>query len=228
MQLDMDLANIIWRSLSGTHAHLATGTDRIRRYAPGFSPLVAFDDPRDPDWAGLAPHCAPGERFYCAEWTGPPPDGWTIEVDAFMCAMLWRGATLATDPELNATRLAAEHAPQMTALSTLTKPGPFADRTVELGEWFGVFEGGALIAMAGERLQAGSLREVSGVCTHPDHQGRGLAKRLTQLVIRTQLERGQTPFLHVASSNTRALDLYRHMGFGVDREVAMRVISKQP
>lgn len=44
------------------------------------------------------------------------------------------------------------------------------------------------------------------------------------LVIRRQLRRGQTPFLHVASSNVRARGLYEHMGFRVEREVALRVV----
>ncbi len=61
-----NLDNILWRALSGSHAHLATGTDRIRRYAKGYSPLLGFRDPPNPDFAALAPFCEPGERFYCA------------------------------------------------------------------------------------------------------------------------------------------------------------------
>ena len=221
-----NLANIMWRAFSGSQAHLALGTDRIRRYAPGYSPLIGYDDPTRPDFAALAPHCEPGERFYCAEWTGPEPAGWKIEVDSSMCAMLWRGATPAADGALNAVRLRTEHVPQMMALTAVTRPGPFGDRTIELGEWHGVFEGERLIAMAGERLQAGNLREISGICTQPEYQGRGLARRMTELIIRVQLARGQTPFLHVASSNARALSLYRKMGFVVEREVAMRVVSR--
>ncbi|APV49466.1 hypothetical protein BWI17_07095 [Betaproteobacteria bacterium GR16-43] len=220
------LENILWRSLSGTHAHLTAGTASARRYARGYSPLIGFADPRNPDWAGLAPHCAPGEKFYCADWSGPEPKGWTIHVDASMCAMLWEGAKPEADPTLEPMRLGPFHVPQAMRLTELTRPGPFAERTVELGEWFGVFENGQLIAMAGERLQAGNLHEVSGICTHPDHQGRGLAKRLTDLMIRTQMERGEVPFLHVASANTRARALYERMGFRLDREVPMRVVSR--
>lgn len=220
------LANIMWRSFSGSQAHLARGTDRIRRYAPGYSPLIGYDDPSRPDFAALAPYCDPGERFYCSEWTGPEPAGWKIEVDSSMCAMLWTGGTPAPDIALNAVRLRTEHVPQMMALTALTRPGPFGERTVELGEWHGVFEDGHLIAMAGERLQAGNLHEISGICTQPEHQGRGLARRMTEVIVRIQLARGQTPFLHVASSNARALELYKRIGFVVEREVPMRVVSR--
>jgi ribosomal protein S18 acetylase RimI-like enzyme len=219
-----NLANILWRSLSGSHRHLATGTDRIRRYARGYSPLIGYADPSSPDFAALAAHCEAGERFYCAEWQGPEPAGWKVEVDTSMCAMLWNGATPAADPALGAVRLTRDHVPEMMALAAITRPGPFAERTFELGDFYGVVEEGRLVAMAGERMHAGSLREVSGVCTAPDRQGRGLAKRLTELIVRIQLARGQIPFLHVTSSNTRARALYERLGFRLDREVPLRIV----
>lgn len=221
----VNLANIMWRSLTTSHARLAVGTDRIKRYMPGFPRLVGFADPSNPDFAALAPHCAPGERFYTGEWNGPEPNGWKIEVDTLMCAMIWNGTPPEPDDSLSVVRLTEEHVPQMVAMAALTKPGPYADRPLEIGEWYGVLDGDRLVAMAGERMHAGALREVSGICTLPEYQGRGYARRLTELVVRSQLVRGQTPFLHVASSNTRARTLYERMGFVVDREVALRVIT---
>lgn len=221
-----DLANVVWRALAGSQAHMAAGTDRIRRYRRGYSPIIGYADPSNPGFEALAPHCEPGEQLYCAYWRGPAPRGWAVEVETSMCAMLWRGAAPAPDPGLRAERLGAEHAPQMVALVEATRPGPFGPRAFEMGEFHGVFEGGRLVAMAGERLHAGALREVSAVCTAPDHQGRGLAKRLTELVVRRQLARGQTPFLHVASSNARARSLYERLGFVVAREVPLRVIRR--
>ena len=219
-----DLTNIFWRAFTGSQAGLAVGTERIRRFAPGFPPIVAFADTSEPDFEALVPYCSAGERFYCGEWAGPEPRGWKIEVDTFMCAMVWQDgkAPVETQP---AVRLGPEHVPQMTAMAALTRPGPFAARPMEIGEWYGAFDGDRLVAMAGERVHAGELREVSGVCTLPDHQGRGHARRLTEAVIRSQLARGLTPFLHVASSNARARDLYGRMGFAVAREVPMRVVS---
>lgn len=218
------LENIVWRAFTGSHAHLSIGTDRIRRYARGYSPLIGFADAREADFAALAPHCGKAERFYTAEWRGPEPAGWSIEVETTMRAMMWEGSAPAPDAALGARRLGHEHVAQMQALTDLMRPGPFGPRAIELGEWFGVFEGERLVAMAGERLKAGPLHEISGVCTLPECQGRGLARRLTLHILGRQLERGEQPFLHVASANQRARELYRRMGFVERREVPMRIV----
>jgi ribosomal protein S18 acetylase RimI-like enzyme len=222
----LDLANIVWRTLSGSHAHFAAGTGSIRRYARGYTPLIGFADLSSPPFEALAPFCDVGERFYCAEWRGAAPRGWSVEMDSTMCAMLWNGAPPPEDPALGAVRLGPEHVAQMMTLAAVTRPGPFAERTAELGAFHGIVEDGELVAMAGERMHAGKLREVSGICTAPAHQGRGFGRRLTQLVIRRQLARGETPFLHVMSANTRARELYERLGFRVDREVTVRVVFR--
>ncbi|MDX2299091.1 MAG: GNAT family N-acetyltransferase, partial [Xanthomonadaceae bacterium] len=196
----------------------------IRRVLPGYSAMIAMADPQCPDWAAIRPFCEPGERLYCSGWRGEVPAGWELTADAHMCLMRWDGVAPGPDEALAAVPLGAAHLAQVLDLVAATKPGPFGPRTIEMGEYFGVFEDGRLLAMAGERLHAGSLREVSGVCTDPAFQGRGLARRLMNLVIRRQLQRGQTPFLHVASSNARARGLYERMGFRVEREVALRVV----
>ena len=143
--------------------------------------------------------------------------------------MVWTGAAAPPDdPTLDAVPLRGAHVPQMCALAELTRPGPFDTRTIEFGEYFGVFAGDRLLAMAGERMQDRHFREVSGVCTHPDQQGRGLARRLTELVVRRELARGETPFLHVVSTNARAIALYERMGFAIAREVPVRIVSPSP
>ena len=81
--------------------------------------------------------------------------------------------------------------------------------------------------MAGERSYAGTLREISGVCTHPDFQGRGLAKRLMLKLIRREMLRNETPFLHVMRDNVGARQLYERMGFRNYREVVVRVVSRE-
>ena len=224
---DSNLENIVWRCLTGSQAHLAAGTDHVRRFARGYSPIIGYANAAHAGLEELAPYCAPGERLYSSDWAGPTPPGWTLEVDTFMCAMLWRGREAPGDDlALSAVRLTDADVPRMVALAQLTRPGPFAERTFEMGEYFGVFEGGELVAMAGERMQSGRLREISGVCTRPGHEGRGLATRLTQLLMRRQLARGEIPFLHVASANARARAIYEALGFRVDREVPLRIVRR--
>lgn len=219
------LDNIVWHALTTAHAHFAVGEGGARRYAPGFSPIIGFADIDNADFAAIAPFCQPGERFYTDAWSGPVPAGWQLEVESTMHKMVWKGALPEDDSTLAAVPLGAEHAQQALDLATLTRPGPFGIRTIELGDFVGVFDGPRLVAMAGERMQAGSLHEISGVCTHPDFQGRGLARRLMLKLIRNQMQRGETTFLHVVSSNTTALDLYRRMGFETYRISPVRVIT---
>ncbi len=224
------LDNIFWHALSGPQAHLSTGTGTARRYAPGFSPIVGFADPEQPDFDSLAPYCEPGERFYCDGWSGPVPTGWRVLVESTMLKMIWDAPMPGADEAPDAVPLGAEHVEQAVALATLTNPGPFGPRTIELGDYFGYFddahaEGGRLMAMAGERSCAPGLREISGVCTHPDYQGRGLARRLMTKLIRREMQRGETPFLHVMSRNDTARGMYERMGFRIYREVVVRVVA---
>lgn len=220
------LDNIAWHTLSGPQRHCSAGAGVARRYASGFSPIIAFADAANPDFDALAPFCAIGEHFYCAAWTGPPPAGWTLDVDSSMHQMAWDRAMPGADDSLMAVRLTAEHVPQMLALVAIAPPGPFAARTIELGEYYGVFEGERLVAMAGERMEAGRLREISGVCTHPDHQGRGYARRLVEKLVRIELQRGQTPFLHVMCDNVIARRIYERAGFRVHRDSPVRVVTR--
>ncbi|MCB1598767.1 MAG: GNAT family N-acetyltransferase [Xanthomonadales bacterium] len=221
------LDNIIWNSLSGPQQGFSVGTSRARRYTRGFSPIVGFADPDHPHFPDLLPYCEPDEHFYVERWAGTAPEGWQIDVESRMRKMIWEGPTPETDEAPDAIALGVEHAVQAMALAQLTQPGPFGLRTIELGEYYGYFEGSRLIAMAGERMHAGTLREISGVCTHPDFQGRGHARRLMRKLIRIQMQRGQTPFLHVMSANTGAHALYVKMGFVDYREVVVRVISRR-
>ena len=219
------LDNPFWHALTGAQARFATGAGAARRYAAGFSPILGFADPQHPDFAGLAGCCEPGEHFYCDTWRGAAPDGWRIDMESTMFRMVWQGG-VPDDEVPEAVALGPSHAAQAVELATLTKPGPFGPRTIELGDYFGIFDAGRLVAMAGERLQAGRLREVSGVCTHPDFQGRGLARRLMAKLLRRQMLRDEAPLLHVMGSNETARALYRRMGFADHREVAVRVVTR--
>jgi ribosomal protein S18 acetylase RimI-like enzyme len=222
------LDNIMWNCLSGPHAKYATGAGAVRRYAPGFSPIVGFADPLEPDFATLANYCDADDCFYTDIWNGPTPPGWRIDKDARMWKMVWRGPMPPEDAAPDAIPLKPEHASQAVELAKLTNPGPFGIRTPELGEYFGYFDGGRLIAMAGERMCAGDLREVSGICTHPDFQGRGLAKKLTLKLVYRQMQRGETSFLHVLSHNEVARRLYEKMGYCNHLETTVRVVTRLP
>lgn len=220
------LDNIFWHALSGPMARFAVGGDSVRRFAPGFSPIVCFADPGAPDFSAVESLCEPGEQFYTDGWSGPAPAGWNVLVQSTMFKMYWAGGDPPASEGASWIELGPQHVEQAVALAGLTRPGPFGPRTPELGDYLGRLAGGALIAMAGERMQAGSWREISGVCTHPDHQGHGHARVLMLELIRRQRARGQHTCLHVMSGNAAARGLYERMGFKVYRESVVRVIER--
>ena len=85
----------------------------------------------------------------------------------------------------------------MLALTTATNPGPFAQRTIELGAYYGVRAGGELVAIAGERIRLAGFTEISAVCVVPRYRGRGYAAALTLFAAKAILAQSQVPLLHV-------------------------------
>ena len=114
----------------------------------------------------------------------------------------------------------------MLELASLTNPGPFADRTSDLGEFWGVKDGDALVAMAGERMNQPGFIEVSGVCTHPDVRGRGFARALSATVAGRIRARGDVPYLHAYATNKAAIDLYESLGFRLRCRMNVAVIGR--
>jgi predicted GNAT family acetyltransferase len=107
-----------------------------------------------------------------------------------------------------------------------TKPGPFQPRTIELGAYLGIRRGGALVAMAGERLHPPGWTEISAFCTDPLYRGQGMATRLVRALAAGIRARNETPFLHAAATNTSAIRLYESLGFELRQRtefVAVRV-----
>ena len=117
--------------------------------------------------------------------------------------------------------------PAMVDLATLTEPGPFRDRTIELGAFFGIFESGRLVAMAGERTHLPHFVEVSAVCTHPDARGRGYARMLISTVMDEIRQRGKTPFLHSFAHNASAIRVYESLGFIQRRTFELAVLKNE-
>jgi predicted GNAT family acetyltransferase len=117
-------------------------------------------------------------------------------------------------------------APEMLALATLTNPGPFREQTRLMGDFFGVRREGRLAAMAGQRLRPPGHVELSGVCTHPDFRGHGLATRLSAHVTRAIIAGGKTPFLHAWKDNAGAIALYEKLGYRIRREMNVAVFER--
>ncbi|WP_079404354.1 GNAT family N-acetyltransferase [Streptomyces sp. 3211] len=211
------LDNPVWAALTGTHRGFAAfgPAGLAARYALDTAPFSALADPEDPRaWADLAALAGPGEEVWLTGLPTPPP-GWQTLVTLAGVQLDGRAVRAEAAPE--AVPLGPGDVPEMLELVGLTRPGPFLGRTVELGTYLGIRHGGRLVAMAGERTRPAGWSEISAVCTHPDHRGRGLAGRLVRAVAAAARERGDSPFLHAAASNTGAVRLYESMGFTLRR-----------
>jgi len=209
------LDNAVWHALAGPHGHLAEGVGRARRYPPELSVFGAVDV-LDPDgWAALGNLLGPGgSTVLFRPQVGGLPPGWrALAQGRGNQFVAWSLVAPEADGAPEIVDLGPADAERMRALATLTRPGPFALRTSELGHFVGVVEGGELVAMAGERLQPDGFTEISAVCTHPSARGRGLAAILTHHVATQIQARGAVPFLHVAEANDGARRVYERLGF---------------
>jgi ribosomal protein S18 acetylase RimI-like enzyme len=226
------LDNVIWKALGTRHARFARGNGLARKFIPEVSSLAAFLEPTPAGYDALASLTNTGEALGLAlDSPREPPKGWTEVRAAPMPQMVHQGdlvplANSADTPSI--LELSSEDAPDMLALAKLTEPGPFSIRTHELGTYLGIRSNGALAAMAGERLKIPGFTEVSAVCTHPDHTGRGYARILMTEVMRRVRSRGEACFLHVRQDNTRAIELYKRLGFAERVLLHLSVIRKNP
>ena len=211
----------MWRCLSGSQKELSLGGHDVRRFKSGISELVGFRDSENPNLDVLASISKTSDSFFSVDWQGPIASGWTLLQETRADQMVWQSDKV-PPPKVEIMPLDDSHVAQMLALVELTQPGPFQPRTIEMGEYFGVFDNDVLVAMAGERLFAYPLREISGVCTRPGYQGRGLARSLMQLLIARQLQRNEIPFLHVVEANVNAKRIYEKMGFTSVRQTTLR------
>ena len=208
------LDNPVWSCLTTRHAHLALGDERARRYLVDISPIAGLPDTGAANVAALEALVAVGDTMALPGPHVPRlPPNWESLLESRVTQMIRVERAPLPEAAADVSALGSQDVADMLALVELTHPGPFRERTIELGRFIGIRENGRLVAMAGERMWIDDCREVSGVCTHPDVQGRGYAKALMARVINRMLRAGQTPFLHVESPNTRAIGVYRALGF---------------
>ena len=224
------LDNPIWNALGSEHAHFALDNGLARRYPAAIGPLSGMGDYNALGYDALRTLAGPGGVVGLFLESKPNvPAGWTMVRDGLMNQMVCEAA--AADAPANAADGAeivglskAADGPEMVALARLTEPGPFNERTMELGTFFGIREQGRLVAMAGERMSWPRFTEVSAVCTHPDVRGRGYAAACMQAVMRHIRACGKTPMLHVFAANEPAIRVYRHLGFTVRRTLELAII----
>jgi len=212
------LDNVVWTALTTAHASIALGHGLARHYPRDMTPFSAVAEPSARAYADLAETLPPGVEarlFRPSEEASPP--GWeTLGAHPIVQMIADRPDPGGASPPagISIEPLTIDDAPDMLALAEVTKPGPFAARTMLLGRYIGMREaaGGRLIAMAGERFHLPAHVELSAICVHPAARGRGFGRMLTRHLVEQALGRGEVPFLHVFPDNPAA-SLYARWGF---------------
>lgn len=225
------LDNPILNALLTEHRSLALSEGVARRYPAPIGPLSGTPDQSLESYDALCTLAGPGGILALFFPDPPvPPTGWSLIRGGVLTQMICRSPQLAKTTELAAgtklRRLGSADVPAMIELATLTEPGPFRERTIELGNFYGIFESDRLLAMAGQRMRVPGFVEVSAVCTHPDARGRGYAGILMSEVIRDVIAEGATPFLHAFADNP-AVRLYERLGFTHRRSFQLAVIKRE-
>ena len=210
--LDAGLSNFVWQSLTGAHRHLALGERRARRYHPDISPFAALQDGSVESFKDLAALVPVGDLVLLRDEMVGLGRGWVLESQTPALQMILPASASAALVD-TCRILTMEDVPAMLDLTQLVLPGFFRKRSLEMGSFFGFFDGDRLVAMTGERVFPTPYREITAVCTHPAFQGRGLATQLVSHVSARMRMAGFIPFLHTGVNNTSAIAVYHRLGF---------------
>jgi ribosomal protein S18 acetylase RimI-like enzyme len=210
-------ANPVWHALQTEHAHFAIRSGNAARYPSDVTPFGAVTDPSAiPQLQELL---APGESVWVI--------GSNLQGDETLeCLQMVLPEQIEPPPQT--AEITSASAEEMLALTDIAFPGFFRIRTCEMGTYYGLRDNdGNLTAMAGERLVLPGYPEISGVCTHPSHRGKGHAETLIWHLVRNHRAKNQTSWLHVTAKNQNAIALYHRLGFQSIRTVTLHRITGQ-
>lgn len=219
------LDNPVWEALGSRQAELNIGKDPLRFFPSDVSPFIGMEQ-WDQDAQQHLLANMPEGRSLSVMIAAPVHllDEWEVIVSIPLYQMVCNSFIPFRQEGLTIRETGMADVPSMTDLTARTKPGPFFRRTIEMGRYFGLFDGDTLASMAGERLKLPGYTEVSAICTEPAYLGRGHASAITSVVCETIIGNGDTPFLHVRADNTRAINVYKKLGFEVRADVFFAVI----
>jgi ribosomal protein S18 acetylase RimI-like enzyme len=217
---------VIWRALTSVHESLAEGDERARRYPAAIAPFAATVDTEPASFRSLLALVGGDDQIalFTTEEVQPPSALSVLRRAPVDQMVLKDAGACSAQPGPPIQALGVADVPEMLALASVTQPGPFGPRTIELGHYIGIRRQGALVAMAGERMRLDGFTEISAVCVEPAYRGHGFAAELVKSLASSIAARSEIPFLHVFSSNHAAIALYRKLGFTLRRRVHLAVL----
>jgi predicted GNAT family acetyltransferase len=218
--------NPVWHALQTKHSRLAVSEGDACRYSAEVVPFAAVAAPTSAALRQLYSLLAPDEVVWLVGESYPHLPELRFAETLECLQMILPADVVPPDPTIETVSLSDANAAEMVALTDLAFPGFFRIRTCEMGLYYGVRSDGELIAMGGERLMLEGYSEISGVCTHPAHRGKGLAASLIWRLVQDHRRDGIVSCLHVAAANRRAIELYQRLGFEVVRTVTLHRVGR--
>jgi predicted GNAT family acetyltransferase len=222
------LDNPAWNALLSGNKNFSKGNEQIKYFDSEVSPFVGFDN-YSPDKSDILYHLISGQRTLAI--ISPKEiiisNKWHVMEHMKVLQMVHKYSALSETTSANCIQLEKQHVPEMIALTGMTHPGPFLERTIEFGNYYGIFNKNKLVAMAGQRLHVNEYMEISAVCTHPDYLGKGYASELITDQINKIKAASNIPFLHVKEDNNRAVTLYKKLGFEARKQLDIYIMEKR-
>lgn len=220
------LNNPIWYALTTGNKKFARGTKSvkyIKRDVGFFAGMQRNSQKALHELHGLLPAGSKVILFTPKQIT--IPKNWNVKVERPLLQMVYPKKQTAIPDKTGISALRDNNIPAMIKLTHLTNPGPFLQRTIDFGNYEGIFYRRQLVAITGQRLKAGNYTEVSAVCTHPKHTGKGYAARLIKSQLHKIIKKGNIPFLHAYPDNP-AVYLYEKLGFKKRKLMMVYFIEK--
>jgi predicted GNAT family acetyltransferase len=218
------LDNPVWFSLSETHQNFAVNYNHLKFYQPDYCPFGGFTTTQDlskqvEDYASLV------DNFFVVG-NRPNLTNQALLKKELVCLQMIIKNRIEVERIENITTLTHEHSSTLFELVNAVQPGYFKNKTALLGNYYGIFKNGELIAVAGERMKMFDFIEVSAIVTHPQHTGKGYAKQLIAHTVNNIFIKNKTPYLHVLENNFTAIKLYEKLGFITRRKISFWNIAK--
>ena len=228
--MDHILDNMIWNAINTGNNDIAIINEDVGCYLPDIAPFAGMKVFNDANLKKLYEFIPANRSVAISSLYKMDHDEskWKLLQPMDITQMVYEHSvnTFTTKNSPSIVPLSEEYVPQMMELTALTRPGPFLKQTIRFKNYFGIFIEGRLAAMTGQRMHPRPYMEVSAVCTHPDFRGRGYAKALMLHVMKIILDNSFTPFLHVLSNNTNAIELYQTIGFRTRKQIFVDVIQR--
>ncbi len=215
------LDNPMYNALLTEHASFAVGSGLARRFPAEVAPFGGLESGGEEELRQLF---AEGEQ---AVFVGKCPSeltGWEF-VKQFDVLQLIHTKYTSVSGLSSIQMMAEKDVSAMLQLTAMVYPSYFRPGTAQLGGYCGIYSDTELISMAGIRMKLPGYEEISAICTHLDHRGKGLGAAVTRFMIERIKARGNTPFLHTESDNP-AQEMYKKLGFEIRATLPVKVLRR--